>query len=83
MTSFITLGLVDTKADLTVELIKTKLAKETSIRRATRQGQPNIEALHDQIFTATDPGASSGGIAGGVVDPGSSQEKINTVENTP
>ncbi|KAM3396559.1 hypothetical protein P3S68_000071 [Capsicum galapagoense] len=67
MTSFLTLGLVDTKEDPTVELIKKKLDGATSIRRAVRQGQSNIEALHDLTQTATDPGASSGGVAGRVV----------------
>ncbi|KAF3685313.1 putative inositol hexakisphosphate and diphosphoinositol-pentakisphosphate kinase 1-like [Capsicum annuum] len=83
MTSFITLGLVDTKVDPTMELINKKLVGATAIRRAFRQGHPIVEALHDQSFTATDQGASSGGVAGGVVNPGASQEKINTFENTP
>ncbi|KAF3667371.1 hypothetical protein FXO37_10054 [Capsicum annuum] len=47
MTSFLTLGLVYTKEDPMVELIKKELARETSIRRAFRQGLPNVEALHD------------------------------------
>ena len=47
MTSFLTLGLVNTKEDPTVELIKKKLDGTTSISRAVRQGQPNVEALHD------------------------------------
>ncbi|KAM3397828.1 hypothetical protein P3S68_001342 [Capsicum galapagoense] len=67
MTSFFTLGLVDIKEDPTMELIKKELAGATSIRRAVRQGQPNVEALHDQPQTTTDPGASSGGVAGGVI----------------
>ncbi|KAM3220059.1 hypothetical protein P3L10_024590 [Capsicum annuum] len=67
MTSFLTLGLVDTKEDPMVELIKKELDGATSMRRAVRQGHPNVEALHDQPQTAADPGASSGGIAGGVV----------------
>ena len=91
MTSFITLGHVDTITDPTVELIKKELAGETSIRRAVRQGQPNVEALHDQ--------PTFGDVAGGVVDDSGShpavagavsrdyehvgaQEKINTFENT-
>ncbi|MDV3185179.1 MAG: hypothetical protein Q8842_02365, partial [Candidatus Phytoplasma australasiaticum] len=91
------LGLVDTKEDLTVELIKKELDGATSIRRAIRQGQPNVEALHDQPQTATDSGVSSGGVAGGVVCDGGShpaaaihyyervgaQQKINIFENTP
>ncbi|PHT45749.1 hypothetical protein CQW23_14907 [Capsicum baccatum] len=72
MTSFLTLGLVDTKEDPMVELIKKELDGATSIRRAARQGQPNVEALHDQPQTATDPGASSGGVSGGVVCDGGS-----------
>ncbi|KAM3338241.1 hypothetical protein P3S68_031458 [Capsicum galapagoense] len=99
MTSFLTLGLVDTKEYPMVELIKKKLAGATSIRRAVSQGQPNIEALHDQPQTAIDPGASFGGVAGGVVCDDSShpaataairdyehigaQQKINIFENTP
>ncbi|KAM3362484.1 hypothetical protein P3S68_017338 [Capsicum galapagoense] len=66
MTSFLTLGFVDTKEDPTVEL-KKELDGATSIRRAVRQGQSNVEALHDLTQAATDPGASSGGVAGGVV----------------
>ncbi|KAM3362060.1 hypothetical protein P3S68_016914 [Capsicum galapagoense] len=92
------MGLVDTTADPMVELIKKKLAGATVIRRAVRQGQLNVEALHDQP-TAIDLCASSEGVAGGVVDDGSShpdasatshdyehvgaQEKINTFGNTP
>ncbi|KAM3377223.1 hypothetical protein P3S68_009636 [Capsicum galapagoense] len=72
MTSFLTLGLVDTKEDPMVELIKKELDGATSMRRAVRQDHPNVEALHDQPQTATDPGASSGGIAGGVVCDGGS-----------
>ena len=64
MTFFITLSLVDTIEDPTVELIKKELVGETTIRRAVRQGQPNVEALHDQPFTKADPGASSGGVVG-------------------
>ncbi|KAF3656826.1 hypothetical protein FXO37_15267 [Capsicum annuum] len=71
MTSFITLGLVYTKVEPTMELIKKELARETAIRRAVRQGQPNVEALYDQP-TAIDPGASFGGIVGGVADDGGS-----------
>ncbi|KAM3270853.1 hypothetical protein P3S67_029055 [Capsicum chacoense] len=59
MTSFLTLGLVDTKEDPTVELIKKELAGETSIKRVVRQGQPNVEAFHDQPQTAIDMCASS------------------------
>ncbi|KAM3250911.1 hypothetical protein P3L10_004981 [Capsicum annuum] len=99
MTSYIILGLVDTKIDLKVELIKKELAGATSIRRAVRQGQPSVEALHDQP-TVTNSGASSEGVAGGVIDDGGShpdtvdaashnyehvgaQENINIFENTP
>ena len=64
MSSFITLGHVDTIADPTIELIKKELAGATAIRRAVRQGQPNVEALHDQPFTKADPGASSSGVIG-------------------
>ncbi|KAF3649550.1 hypothetical protein FXO37_18910 [Capsicum annuum] len=45
--------------------LKKELARATSIRRAVRQGQPSIKALHDQT-TTTDLGASSGDVAGGV-----------------
>ncbi|KAF3656156.1 hypothetical protein FXO38_14303 [Capsicum annuum] len=61
MTSYITLSYVDTIAYPTVELINKKLAGATAIRRTVRQGQPNVEALHDQA-TDVDPGASSGGV---------------------
>ncbi|KAF3635844.1 hypothetical protein FXO38_24440 [Capsicum annuum] len=71
ITSFITLSLVDAIADLTMELIKKELAREIAIRRAVSQGHPNVEALHDQP-TVKDLGASSGGVAGGVVDVGGS-----------
>ncbi|KAM3325273.1 hypothetical protein P3S67_000398 [Capsicum chacoense] len=64
--------LVDTKEDPTVDLIKKELDGETSIRRAVRQSQSNVEDLHDLTQTATDPGASSGGVAGGVVCDGGS-----------
>ncbi|KAM3236036.1 hypothetical protein P3L10_016073 [Capsicum annuum] len=70
MTFFLTLGLVDTKEDPTVELIKKELDGATSIRRTVRQNQSNVEALHDLTQTATNSGASSGGIAGGVVCDG-------------
>ncbi|KAM3382579.1 hypothetical protein P3S68_008153 [Capsicum galapagoense] len=93
MTSYITLGHVDTIADPTVELIKKELAGATAIRRAVRQGQPNVEALHDQPFTKTDPGASSGGVdgvGGRYADAATThddenvdaQERINMFENT-
>ncbi|KAM3236123.1 hypothetical protein P3L10_016160 [Capsicum annuum] len=72
MTFFLTLGLIDTKKDPTVELIKKELDRAISIRRAVRQGQPNVEALHDQPQTATDLGASSRGVTGGVVCDGGS-----------
>ncbi|KAF3659125.1 hypothetical protein FXO37_14107 [Capsicum annuum] len=58
-----------------------------------------MEALHDQPQTATDPGASPRGVAGGLVCDGGShpdattarrdyehvgaQQKLNTFENTP
>ena len=94
MTSFLTLGLVDTKEDPTVELIKKELAKATIIRRAVIQGQPNVEALHDQPFTKANPGASSGGVVGvgGThADAATTrddehvdaQERTNMFENTP
>ncbi|KAF3620916.1 hypothetical protein FXO38_32088 [Capsicum annuum] len=91
MTSIITLGLVDTIANPSMELIKKELAGETAIRKAVRQGQPNVEALYDQ------PTASSGGVAGVVIDVGGrhadaaashddehvdDREKINMFENT-
>ncbi|KAM3382898.1 hypothetical protein P3S68_008473 [Capsicum galapagoense] len=64
MTSYITLGYVDTIEDPMVELIKKELVRATTIRRAVRQGQPNVEALHDQLFIKADPGASSTGVIG-------------------
>ncbi|KAM3343649.1 hypothetical protein P3S68_025739 [Capsicum galapagoense] len=93
MTSYITLGHVDTIVDPTVELIKKELAGATAIRRAVRQGQPNIEVLYDQP-TKADLGASFGGVVGvggkhadtatthddDLVD---AQERINIFENTP
>ncbi|KAM3199771.1 hypothetical protein P3L10_032131 [Capsicum annuum] len=72
MTFFLALGLVDTKEDPTVELIKKELDGSTSIRRALRQGQSNVEPLHDLTQTATNSGASSGGVAGEVVCDGGS-----------
>ena len=63
MTSYITLGNFNTILDPTVKLIKKELARATVIRRAFRQGQPNVEALHDQP-TKADPNASSGGVVG-------------------
>ncbi|KAF3656955.1 hypothetical protein FXO38_13903 [Capsicum annuum] len=98
MTSFITLGFVDTGKDPTLELIKKELARATTIRRAVRQGQTNVKALHDQP-TTTDLSASFGGVASGVVNDGGNyldaiaissydyehvgaQEKINTFKNT-
>ncbi|KAM3398390.1 hypothetical protein P3S68_001905 [Capsicum galapagoense] len=79
MTSFLTLGLVDTKEDPMVELTKKKLDGATSIRRVVRQGQSNIEALYDQTQTATDSGASSGGVTGGVVCDGGSHPTTSSV----
>ncbi|KAF3632949.1 putative zinc finger protein VAR3, chloroplastic-like [Capsicum annuum] len=63
MTSFITLGHVDTIADPMVDLIKKELAGATAIERVVRQGQPNVEALHDQP-TKADPKASFGRVSG-------------------
>ncbi|KAF3626078.1 hypothetical protein FXO37_30527 [Capsicum annuum] len=63
MTSYITLGYVDTIADPTIELIRKELARATVIRRTVRQGQPNVEALHDQL-TKADLGASASGVIG-------------------
>ncbi|KAM3266270.1 hypothetical protein P3L10_003264 [Capsicum annuum] len=94
MTFYITLGHIDTIADPMMELIKKELAGATTIRRAVRQGQPNVEALHDQPFTKADPGASSGGVVGvggRHTDAASTrddehvdaQERINMFENTP
>ncbi|KAF3630451.1 hypothetical protein FXO37_28470 [Capsicum annuum] len=57
-------------SNLTMDLIKKELAGATTIRKVARQG-PNVEALHDQP-AATDSGATSRGIAGGVVDVGGS-----------
>ncbi|KAF3675604.1 hypothetical protein FXO38_04688 [Capsicum annuum] len=93
MTSYITLGHVDTIADRTVELIRKELAGAIAIRRGVRQGQPNVEALHDQS-TKADLGASSGGVFGvGGRHANTSTthddekfdtlEKINMFENTP
>ncbi|KAM3328537.1 hypothetical protein P3S68_033229 [Capsicum galapagoense] len=81
MTSFLTLGLVDTKEDPTVELINKELDGETSIRRAVRQGQSNVEALHDLTQTATDPGGSSRGVADGVACDGGSYPASASVDN--
>ncbi|KAF3665102.1 hypothetical protein FXO37_11182 [Capsicum annuum] len=92
ITFFITLGHVDTIANPTVELIKKELAGATAIRRASRQGQPNFEALHDQP-TKANLGASSGrvvGVGGKHTDAADTQddehvdaqENINMFENT-
>ncbi|KAF3616996.1 hypothetical protein FXO38_34248 [Capsicum annuum] len=59
VTFFITLGLIDTIADPMVELIKKEFSRAIAIRREVRQGQPNVQALHDQP-TAIDLGASYG-----------------------
>ncbi|KAF3662407.1 hypothetical protein FXO37_12464 [Capsicum annuum] len=59
MTSYITLGHVNTIADATIELIRKELDGATTIRREVRQGQPNVETLHDQP-TKVDSGAFSG-----------------------
>ncbi|KAM3379751.1 hypothetical protein P3S68_012165 [Capsicum galapagoense] len=94
MTSYITLGHVDTIADPMVELIKKELAGATAIRRAVRQGQPNVEALHDQPFTKADSSAFSArvvGIGSRHADAATTrddehvdaQERINMFENTP
>ncbi|KAM3357438.1 hypothetical protein P3S68_020368 [Capsicum galapagoense] len=94
MTFYITLGHIDTIADPMMELIKRELAGATTIRRAVRQGQPNVEALHDQPFTKADPGASSGGVVGvggRHTDAASTrddehvdaQERINMFKNNP
>ncbi|KAM3358374.1 hypothetical protein P3S68_021305 [Capsicum galapagoense] len=93
MTSYITLGHVDTIANPAVELIKKELAGATAIRREVRQGQPNVEALHDQPFTKANPGSSGGvvGVSGRHVDDATTrddehfdaQERINMFENTP
>ncbi|KAF3637310.1 hypothetical protein FXO38_23775 [Capsicum annuum] len=64
MTSFITLGFVDTIADQTVELIKKELARATTIKRSIRQGHPSVEALHYQT-TIKNLDDSSWGVAGG------------------
>ncbi|KAM3397804.1 hypothetical protein P3S68_001317 [Capsicum galapagoense] len=72
MTYFLTLSLVDTKEGPTVELIKKELDGATSIRRVVRQGQSNVEVLNNLTQTATDPGVSFGGVAGGVVCDGGS-----------
>ncbi|KAF3612901.1 hypothetical protein FXO38_36535 [Capsicum annuum] len=47
------------------------LSKSRSRITQMRQGQPNVEALHDQP-TTTDPGAAFGGVAGGVFNVGGS-----------
>ncbi|KAF3647663.1 hypothetical protein FXO38_18568 [Capsicum annuum] len=84
ITSFMTLGLVHTIADSTVELVKKELAKVTTIRREVRQAQPHVEAFHDQP-TTIDSGASYGGFGsdggdGGVVDIGASHTDKHVVD---
>lgn len=74
MASFVTLDLVHTIADPIIELIKKELDITRSIRWESREGQPHVEALHDQPAT-TDLGVACGiiggdGVAGGVVDVG-------------
>ncbi|KAF3632952.1 hypothetical protein FXO38_25846 [Capsicum annuum] len=61
--SVITLGHVDTIANPMMELIKKELAGAIAIRRSIRQGQPNVESLHDQP-TKADLDASSVGVFG-------------------
>ncbi|KAF3668147.1 hypothetical protein FXO37_09684 [Capsicum annuum] len=93
MTSYITLGHVDTIADPTVALINKELAGAITIRRAVGQGQPNVEASHDQP-TKADLGTSSGGVVGvggRYADAATTyddehvdaQEKIDMFKNTP
>ncbi|KAF3613877.1 hypothetical protein FXO38_26745 [Capsicum annuum] len=75
------------------ELIKKELVGEIAIRRAVRQGQPNVEALYDKP-TKADSGTSSGGVVGiggrhadatTICDDEhiDAQEKISMYENTP
>ncbi|KAF3616616.1 hypothetical protein FXO37_35032 [Capsicum annuum] len=76
-----------------VDLIKKELTGAITIRRVVRQGQPNVETLHDQP-TEVDPSVSSDGVvgvAGRHVDAAATrddehvdtQEKINMFENRP
>ncbi|KAF3633076.1 hypothetical protein FXO38_25780 [Capsicum annuum] len=83
---------VNTIIDPTVELIRKELAEATAIIRAIRQGQPNVEALHDQP-TKADLGAFFGGavsVGGRHADATTTRDdehvdvkKINMFENTP
>ncbi|KAF3639632.1 hypothetical protein FXO38_22552 [Capsicum annuum] len=75
MTSLITLDFFDTITYPTIELIKKELDGATAIRRAVRQGQPNVDALHDQP-AATNLVDASKGVAGGVIDVGGNH--VNT-----
>ncbi|KAF3624985.1 hypothetical protein FXO37_31096 [Capsicum annuum] len=63
MTSYITLGHVDTITNPTVVLIKKELDGVITIRKIVSQGQPNVKALHDQP-TKANLGASSSGVVG-------------------
>ncbi|XP_047253809.1 uncharacterized protein LOC124887918 [Capsicum annuum] len=63
MTSYITLGHIDIIVDPMVDLKRKELAEAIAIRIAVRQGQPNVEALHDQP-TKADSGASLDGVVG-------------------
>ncbi|KAF3615258.1 hypothetical protein FXO37_35583 [Capsicum annuum] len=78
LTFFITLGLVYTIADPMMELINKELARAAAIRKVVKQGQPNIEVLHDQP-AATNLCAAFGGVAGGVVDVGGSPSDIDAI----
>ncbi|KAF3644836.1 hypothetical protein FXO38_19968 [Capsicum annuum] len=69
-------------------LLKKELAGATGIRRAVRQGQPYVEAFHDQPATKNLVSAC-GGVVGGVVNVGANhadehvayaQAKINLSE---
>ncbi|KAM3248572.1 hypothetical protein P3L10_010341 [Capsicum annuum] len=66
----------DAMENPTVELVKKKLDGLTSIRRVVRQGQPNVEALHDQPQTIIDLGASSRGVTGEVIYDGGSHPDV-------
>ncbi|KAF3658656.1 hypothetical protein FXO37_14318 [Capsicum annuum] len=71
-------GIVDKIAYPIMELIKNELTRATTVRKAFRQGQPHVEALHDQS-AATDLGDAFGGDVGGVVDVGGSHANADVV----
>ncbi|KAF3625124.1 hypothetical protein FXO37_31028 [Capsicum annuum] len=87
-------GIVQTKPDLMVDLIKKELARERAIKRAARKGQfvldePHVEDLNDQPFGTSGGGGGSDGdgvgdevgdsVTGGVGDTGAKHADVENV----